>query len=98
MVEVAISFLLLMKVYTYLVRKVLYDKSVSIKLDITLNKIVLKHPTKVLKGTDGENSHVHRLVGEPGSDFVLPVPVGVTVYTQTGVKIGIVARSIYLLT
>lgn len=47
-----------------------------------------KVPAKLVKAGEGENSHVHRLVGEPGADFVLPVPVGISVYTQSGVKIG----------
>lgn len=47
-----------------------------------------KNPTRLIKATEGENSHAHKLVGEPGTDFVLPVPTGISVYTQSGVKLG----------
>jgi GTPase involved in cell partitioning and DNA repair len=37
----------------------------------------------------GENSHAHKLVGDSGMDSIVHVPVGVTVYSQGGMKIGI---------
>lgn len=57
-------------------------------LDITLAQVLKKNHTRLYKASPGENSHVHRLVGEAGADLVIPVPVGVTVYSQTGVKLG----------
>ena len=48
-----------------------------------------RNHTRLYKATPGENSHIHRLVGESGADLVIPVPVGITVYSQTGVKLGI---------
>ena len=54
----------------------------------TLQKVLKKYPTKVVKASEGENSHVHRLVGQPGADFMLPVPSGISVYTEKGAKIG----------
>jgi len=56
--------------------------------DITLAQVLKKNHTRLYKASPGENSHVHRLVGEAGADLVIPVPVGVTVYSQTGVKLG----------
>lgn len=55
---------------------------------MTLNKVLKKYPARYIKATEGENSHAHRMVGEPGSDVILPVPTGISVYTQTGVKLG----------
>ena len=36
----------------------------------------------------GENSHTHKLVGDSGTDCIVHVPVGVTVYSTGGTKIG----------
>ena len=57
----------------------------------TLQKVLKKFPTKIVKASEGENSHVHRLVGQPGTDFILPVPSGITVWTETGTKLGILS-------
>ena len=56
---------------------------------MTMKKVLHKIPTKMVKATEGENSHAHKLVGQAGTDFVLPVPTGISVYTQTGVMLGI---------
>ena len=56
--------------------------------DVTLQQVLKKVPTKLVKAGQGENSHIHRLVGDPGADVILPVPVGISVYTQSGAKIG----------
>jgi len=58
------------------------------KEDITLAQTLKKNHTRLYKASPGENSHIHRLAGESGADLVIPVPVGITVYSQTGVKIG----------
>jgi GTPase involved in cell partitioning and DNA repair len=52
--------------------------------------VLKKFPTKVVKASEGENSHVHGLVGQAGTDFILPVPSGISVFTETGTKLGIV--------
>ena len=57
--------------------------------DMTMKKVLHKIPTKIVKATEGENSHAHKLVGQAGTEFVLPVPTGISVYTQTGVMLGI---------
>ena len=56
--------------------------------EVTLGQVLKKNNARLYKAGAGENSHVHRLVGEAGSDVVIPVPTGITVYSQTGVKIG----------
>jgi len=58
------------------------------KEEVTLGQVLKKNNARLYKAGAGENSHVHRLVGEAGSDVVIPVPTGITVYSQTGVKIG----------
>jgi GTPase involved in cell partitioning and DNA repair len=55
---------------------------------MTLKKVLHKVPTRLIKAAEGENSHAHRLCGVNGADFILPVPTGVTVISQTGVKLG----------
>lgn len=60
---------------------------------MTLNKVVAKYPTKLCKASEGENSHPHRLVGESGADFVIPVPTGVTILAQGGTKLGMLLSS-----
>ena len=56
--------------------------------DVTLAKVLKNNPTRLVKAAIGENSHVHKLVGDPAADYKISVPVGVTVYSQTGVKLG----------
>nr|CAG4634954.1 EOG090X0ACU [Alona affinis] len=56
--------------------------------ETTLNRILRDHPERHVKGKEGENSHPHRLVGEKGSDYILPVPIGISVYAHGGAKIG----------
>ncbi|XP_046655449.1 GTP-binding protein 10-like isoform X1 [Daphnia pulicaria] len=56
--------------------------------EMTLKKVLHKVPTRLIKAAEGENSHAHRLCGVNGADFILPVPTGVTVISQTGVKLG----------
>ena len=56
---------------------------------MTLKKLSHKFPTKLIKAAEGQNSHAHRLVGEQGNDFRVPIPVGISIYTQDGVKLGI---------
>ena len=56
--------------------------------ELTLFQMNQKNSTKTFKAGAGENSHVHRLVGSPGADVVIPVPTGVTIYSQAGAKIG----------
>lgn len=60
----------------------------SFFLDITLTTLLQRVPTKLVKASEGENSHTHRLVGEKGADRLLPVPTGVTVSIQGGAKLG----------
>lgn len=64
---------------------------------MTLKKVLKQFPAKYIKAAEGENSHAHRLVGESGTDVILNVPTGISVYTQTGVKLGTCLYSTYIL-
>lgn len=55
---------------------------------MTLNKVLHKVPARLVKAGEGENSHAHRLCGDNGADFILPVPTGISVFSTTGVKLG----------
>ena len=57
-------------------------------LEMTLKKVLHKIPTRLIKAGEGENSHVHKLCGDNGPDFILSVPTGVSVISQSGVKLG----------
>jgi GTPase involved in cell partitioning and DNA repair len=57
--------------------------------EISLTHVLKKNSTRLIKALSGENSHAHKLVGDPGPDCIVHVPVGVTVYSQGGTKIGI---------
>lgn len=56
--------------------------------DATLHKILNQFPERIIKGGGGENSHVHRLAGEKGSDLIVEVPTGITVHILGGAKLG----------
>ncbi|KZS13449.1 putative GTP-binding protein 10 [Daphnia magna] len=56
--------------------------------EMTLNKVLHKVPARLVKAGEGENSHAHRLCGDNGADFILPVPTGISVFSTTGVKFG----------
>lgn len=53
-----------------------------------MTTLLHRFPTKLIKASEGENSHTHRLVGEKGADRLVPVPTGVTVSVQGGAKLG----------
>lgn len=56
--------------------------------ETTLNQVLKKNPTKLVKASVGQNSQVHRLVGESGADCCIKVPTGLSVFTLTGAKLG----------
>lgn len=57
-------------------------------VEMTLKKVLHKLPARLIKAVEGENSHAHKLCGGNGADFILPVPTGISVISQTGVKLG----------
>ena len=55
---------------------------------MTLRSLLTENPSKRFIAQNGGNSHKHRILGEPGADITLPVPVGVTVVNDFGQVLG----------
>nr|CAG4645697.1 EOG090X0ACU [Lynceus sp. MCZ IZ 141354] len=64
------------------------DVIVKAKEGETLNKVLKKFPSRLVKAKGGENSQQFRLLGTPGEDVIVSVPTGVTIYDETGTKLG----------
>ncbi|XP_076042990.1 GTP-binding protein 10 isoform X2 [Oratosquilla oratoria] len=61
---------------------------VQAKKGLNLYDVVQKNPTKVWSATGGGNSHQFRLYGEPGTDNIIPAPVGTIVHSEEGMVLG----------
>lgn len=61
-----------------------------------MTTLLQRIPTKLVKASEGENSHTHRLVGEKGADRLVPVPTGITVSVQGGAKLGNTLTNFFL--
>lgn len=55
---------------------------------MTLRSLLTENPSKRFFAQNGGNSHKHRILGEPGADVTIPVPVGVTVLNDFGQVLG----------
>lgn len=55
---------------------------------MTLRSLLTENPSKRFIAQNGGNSHKHRILGEPGADITIPVPVGVTVVNDFGQVLG----------
>lgn len=55
---------------------------------VTLRSLLTENPTKRFSAQNGGNSHKNRILGEPGADITIPVPVGVTVANDFGQVLG----------
>jgi len=55
---------------------------------VTLRSLLTENPSKRFIAQNGGNSHKHRILGEPGADITIPVPVGVTVVNDFGQVLG----------
>lgn len=58
------------------------------KEGITLKDIVAKNTSKRITAKNGENSHSKCILGSPGSDINIDTPLGVTILTESGKKLG----------
>jgi Predicted GTPase len=50
--------------------------------------LLTENPSKRFIAKNGGNSHKYRILGEPGADITIPVPVGVTVVNDFGQVLG----------
>lgn len=57
-------------------------------IGLTLKSLLTENPSKRFIAQNGGNSHKHRILGEPGADVTIPVPVGVTVVNDFGQVLG----------
>jgi GTPase involved in cell partitioning and DNA repair len=55
---------------------------------VTLRSLLVENPTKRFIARNGGNSHKNRILGEPGADITIPVPVGVAVVNDFGQVLG----------
>lgn len=55
---------------------------------MTLRSLLTENPSKRFIARNGGNSHKYRILGEPGADITIPVPVGVTVVNDFGQVLG----------
>lgn len=70
------------------------------KPDITLENVYKKNRTKVYKAPNGRHASHNFIIGQPGEDLVIDVPIGVTFITEWGKKLGklqVYARNIIFL-
>ncbi|CAG4906523.1 unnamed protein product [Colias eurytheme] len=58
------------------------------KEEANLGKIMSQHRAKTISAGHGEDSRKNRIVGTPGTDVKLEVPLGVTIYREDGHVIG----------
>lgn len=58
------------------------------KEDANLKKIMSKYRAKTIAAGHGEDSRKTKIVGKPGADVQLEVPLGVTVYREDGKVLG----------
>lgn len=49
---------------------------------MTLKSLLTRNPAKRFIAENGGNSHKNRILGEPGADIIIPVPLGVTVRNE----------------
>lgn len=63
---------------------------------ITLETVFRQNKYKTYKAQNGNHSTPNFIVGVPGEDLKIPVPVGVTMITELGRKIGIYFLSIVI--
>lgn len=56
--------------------------------NLSLNDVVKQHKTKRLVAVNGKNSSHNFILGPPGADATMQVPVGVSVYTDEGKNLG----------
>lgn len=56
--------------------------------DANLRSIVTKYRAKTINAGHGEDSRKTKIVGNPGSDVKLEVPLGVTIYREDGKVLG----------
>lgn len=54
----------------------------------TLEDVLKKLKAKRIKAESGSDSAARGIIGMPGQDFIIPVPLGITVYNQNGVLLG----------
>ncbi|XP_063231944.1 GTP-binding protein 10 homolog [Bacillus rossius redtenbacheri] len=54
----------------------------------SLRDVVRRHPTKRVAASGGGNSQARRILGEPGTDVTVQVPVGVSVIDDCGRNLG----------
>ncbi|KAL1137950.1 hypothetical protein AAG570_009645 [Ranatra chinensis] len=62
------------------------------KEGITLKDVLKTFKTKQVKAGNGENSHKNCILGEKGNDVIIEAPLGISLYDETGAKIGEVNR------
>ena len=55
---------------------------------MTLRSLLTENPSKRFIAQNGGNSHKHRILGEPGADITIPVPIGVTAVNDFGQVLG----------
>lgn len=55
---------------------------------MSLEKLLKSRKTRIITATSGRNSTHNFILGTPGNDEEIVVPVGVTVYTELGKKLG----------
>lgn len=53
-----------------------------------LKSIMNKHRGKTVRAGHGEDSRSVKIVGNPGDDVKLPVPLGITIITEDGTELG----------
>ncbi|KAG8573766.1 hypothetical protein GDO81_012539 [Engystomops pustulosus] len=64
------------------------DVYVVAKHGVTMKHVQSKFPKKRFVGSDGVNSSVRSVKGPSGDDCMVDVPVGITITTDKGMKIG----------
>lgn len=42
----------------------------------------IRYPSKTITARHGENSFKKKIIGSPGEDTIIPVPLGITIYSE----------------
>lgn len=58
------------------------------KDNVTLENVLSKCKTKQIRGEHGSDSSARGIIGTAGSNVIVEVPSGITIYNQNGVSLG----------
>ncbi|XP_077292251.1 GTP-binding protein 10 homolog [Arctopsyche grandis] len=50
--------------------------------NVNLKSVILNYPSKTIAAKHGENSVKKKIIGSPGEDTIIPVPLGITIYSE----------------